>query len=79
MLIQDYMQHEEYVQFGLISRGKVHVDHLCVWVLKYVLIMVYTGYFTFGIHWIKYFYIWRYFAAFSMKLQPGAVANGQPI
>ena len=62
------MQYEDYVQFGLISMGKVHMDHMCVWVLKCVFLMEYIGYFTFGIRWITYFHIWRYFAAFSMKL-----------
>ena len=73
------MQYEEYVQFGLISMGKVHMGQMCVWVLKCVFVMEYIEYFTFGIHCITYFYIWRYSAAFSMKLDPGAVANGQPI
>ena len=34
ILIQEYMQYEEYVQFGLISMAKVHMGHMCVWVLK---------------------------------------------
>ena len=34
ILIQEYMQYEEYVQFALISMDKVHMGHMCVWVLK---------------------------------------------
>ena len=33
IFIQEYMQKEEYVQFGLISMEKVHMGHVCMWVL----------------------------------------------
>ena len=48
------MQYEEYVQFGLISMGKVHMGHMC---LKCVFIKEYIGYFTFGIHCITFLHL----------------------
>ena len=34
ILIQEYMQYEEYAQFGSISMGKVHMGDMCMGVLK---------------------------------------------
>ena len=52
---------------------KVHMGHMCMWVLKCMFHMVC---FTFGIHWITYFYIWRYFMQFSWDHDLGQVTSG---